>query len=657
MVKSDISHIRSVPVDYTNTPIPAEIKDLEEFLKPKIYDKVTDENRPIYVNFVKGLLGICIPGCTVKDFEDKTKKLRRIFKVCPKKSLLLQTYWKLLEDGLIEENLIFEDYARKKRCKSQSGISSITVVMKPDEHSCDMDCHYCPNDPSISRSYLLKEPAVKRGFENGWDATRQFNKRYTMLKRNGHLTTKIELIIKGGTFGNYSDEYCREFIRDLYYTANILAGIIDSAPDHIKNMRIGEEKLTLSEEQTINKHANCAIIGLTIETRPDWIFKKQILLFRELGVTRVELGVQHIDEEILDLVNRQCPNEKTVKGIRLLKQNGFKVDLHFMPDLPGSSFKKDMAMFKYLFSSDNVDFQGDQLKIYPCMTLPFTKIKEWHEAGIYKPYAKDNSGKDMFKLLIWICTNVPFDKRINRVIRDMNTEYISGGVDKINMRQDLIDYMKANNLKGTDIRAREAGDKEFNPDTARLFIDVSRASEGTEYFISLEDDCRETLYGFVRLRLSDDPYKDVFFESIKGLAFIRELHVYGDLVHQTKSTNESNGKVQHRGIGKLLISIAEKIALENGWPRMAIISGVGVRRYYENRGYSEQDTYMIKDLRADTIIAPPEHFEKYYDLNKTNSDNVCIITHTPINRYQTIGILLIIMIIVYTIFLSIYLYG
>lgn len=599
--------------------IPEEIKDIEEYCKPSSYNVIPKDKVAKYKMFVKALLKICKPGITQEIFNEHTKTMQKRFKVTPKKVHLLQLYRLLLSDkeNTITVNTVFEDFVRKKKMKSNSGIVSITTVMKADEHSCDMDCHYCPNDPAVSRSYLLDEPAVNRAFKLKWDAFLQFAFRYDTLYCCGHTVTKVEVIVRGGTFGNYSKEYCVEFTRDTYYAANIIDGIIDDAPEAIHELhkRMGNPltRLSLKEEIMINKYANCAIIGLTIETRPDWINKRQIKLFRELGVTRVELGVQHLNESILNKVNRQCPNWKTIKGIFLLRQNGFKVDLHFMPDLPGSSYKLDLAMFKFLFSSDNEDFQGDDLKIYPCMVLIYTKIKEWHENGSYKPYANVNDGVDLFNLLIYICTHVNPWIRLNRMIRDMPNPYISGGVDKLNLRQDLQNYMKENNLIGTDIRAREVGNGEFDPTTAKIFINTYRASKGTEYYISFEDSDQRTLYGFVRLRLSDDPNEKVFFNALKNSAFIRELHVYGDLMHQTESTGH---KVQHRGIGKLLVAIAEKIAFNNGWTKMAIISGVGVRRYYEGRGYHEEDTYMVKELLTESLVQPPKHFLHHYDYDK-----------------------------------------
>ncbi|MDP2439869.1 MAG: hypothetical protein Q8P67_29320, partial [archaeon] len=315
--------------------------------------------------------------------------------------------------------------------------------------------------------------------------------------------------------------------------------------------------------------------------------------------------------------NRQCPTRKTVRAMRLLKQNCFKVDGHFMPDLPGSSPEKDAEMFRFLFGDANDGVQCDQLKIYPCMTLDHTEILRWYNEGRYHPYAERNGGAELFDLLIWICRNVPYHIRLNRIIRDMPHDYIRGGVSRVNMRQDLQTYLEERGEEPRDIRGREVKAKKFDPDTAKLFIDKYRSSEGDEYFVSFENLDRTILYGFIRLRLSDNPEKDVFFDSLKHAALIRELHVYGVLVHQDEANRQLQGS-QHLGIGLFLMAIAEAIAWENGWGKMAIISGVGVRDYYVKRGYRLEDTFMVKDLdRFEDVLAPPVHFERHFRTTPT----------------------------------------
>lgn len=581
-----------------NVPIPEEITDIEDFINKGTYKELSIELTEKYSPFVTDLLLIIteyekISEYTFKDYTNNMKLLRKKYHVSPRQADLLKIYRALRSNNTVPINITFENIIRKKKRKSTSGIVSITVVLGPGTFSCPENCHYCPNDPSISRSYLLSEPAVHRGFMHGWDAFLQFMSRANVLYECGHEVTKVELLLLGGTFGSYPKDYTDEFVRDLYYAANRFNGLINDAPEHILNMRYYiETRLTLAEEIMINKYARCAIIGLTIETRPDWVNKNEIIRFREMGVTRVQLGIQHTDAKILKAVNRNCPPRKNKRGITLLKKNGFKVDGHFMPDLPTSSYEIDMKMFEYLFSDRNTDYQCDQLKIYPTMTLDYTKILEWYEEGTYKPYADD--GDDMFNLLIWICRNVPYHIRLNRIIRDMPNKYIHGGVSKVNLRQDLNNYLKdVLNEKPRDIRGREVGDGDFYADTATIYKDAYRTIDGLEYFISYENEDRTTLYGFIRLRLNDNN-DNIYYDCLKNAGLIRELHVYGQLVAQDKD-NKGAG-AQHLGIGTKLIKIAEEISYDTGFRKMAVISGVGVKRYYEKKGYHEEDTYMVKEL-------------------------------------------------------------
>lgn len=588
-------------------PIPAEIDDIEEFRAKSKFKELDPTLIPKYKLYLKDLLKQCVVGLTLKQFNTYMRVLNKKYHCIPRKVDLIKLYYELNID-----NPVFFGFVKKNKGKSHSGIVSITLTLKPDDFSCPMDCHFCPNDPAIARSYLLTEPGVKRGFDNEWDPVKQFISRYNTLKMCGHVVTKVEIILLGGTFGSYNKDYIEWFFIQLYHTANHIDGIIDNAPDNIKELYESNEVLSIAEEIAINKYANCAIIGNTVETRPDWIFKRELIRFRKLGVTRVQIGIQHLNDDILNISNRQCPTKKTIRAIKLLKDNGFKVDGHFMPDLPGSTLEIDTEMFNYLFSDDNVDFQCDQLKIYPCMTLSYTKILEWFEAGTYKPYA-DSNPEGLFKLLVWICANCPEHIRLNRVIRDMPNKYIKAGVDKVNLREDVEEYMKENGIVETDIRSREVGTKPFDPNNTKLYVKEYRSSEGTEFFISFENEDQSTIYGFVRLRIPDNN-DDMYFKVLKYSALIRELHVYGTLVHQNGSSDPLN-KVQHTGIGTLLMAMAEKIAFDNHRGRMVVIAGIGVKRYYEKLGYEEQETYMAKLLTEDSLIKPKESLMKHYIKN------------------------------------------
>ncbi|CCW65889.1 unnamed protein product [Phytomonas sp. EM1] len=468
--------------------------------------------------------------------------------------------------------------------------------MGPGAFSCPKDCHYCPNQPGVARSYLLKEPAVLRGFRNRWDPIQQFYDRASALEINGHVVDKIELIILGGTFSFYPKPYVEEFLAASFYAASTYYDAVPLRPVQ-----------GIEEEITLNETARCRIIGVTVETRPDYINAAELRRFRRLGVTRVQLGIQHLNDDILTMINRDCPTIKTVHAIRQLLDAGFKVDAHWMPDLPGSSYETDLEMFQTLFSPENESFQVDQWKVYPTATVPYTKISEWYREGKYKPYAELEGGAYMVKLLVYIMANCPYRIRLNRIVRDIPTSYIMGGEKRCNLRQLIEAKMKAERIVCKDIRERECkGHPLVDRSQAKLFVEEFRASEGTEFYLSLEDAARTQLYGHLRLRLRDDaadPRRSIL-PVLVGCALIRELHTYGMLV-AVDAPNRGNA-AQHVGVGAELMRAAEGIARARGFRAIAVIAGVGVRRYYARLGYALRETYMVKSLDDDAAAITQE---------------------------------------------------
>jgi len=496
----------------------------------------------------------------------------------------------------IYNSLGYEDYNLKKKLikkiqKSQSGIISVTVLTsgtpeytnKNGERvkgtfSCLHNCSFCPNEkPSEAnnwtqqpKSYLYTEPAVLRANQNDFDPIKQMNSRISSLEKMGHEIDKIELLVLGGTWSEYPKEYQDEFITKLYYAANVYY-----------NKR--EEILTLEQEIEINETAKIHIIGLTLEMRSDSINIKEIERLRRFNCTRVQLGIQHTDNEILRMNNRGESVEKTKQAIKLLKNNCYKIDGHLMLNLYGSSVEKDKTMLDEILT--NPELQLDQLKIYPCAVVPFTKIKELYEAGIYKPY----DDKYLYELIKYFKINITKQFRINRIIRDISGHYIIGGYSQqfVSTRQKLLEDMKINNWKCKCIRCREIKGNVI--ENAELEIMEYEASGGTEYFISFESG--EYLVGFIRLRLNIDNSK--LLPILENTALIRELHVYSTLSHVGNNDNHS---LQHKGYGKRLIEKAEEIAKLNGFSKIAIISGTGVRNYYRKFGYNLIETFMCKSL-------------------------------------------------------------
>ena len=498
------------------------------------------------------------------------------------------TYQKLLDESKIEYNFDFHKQIIKKISRSQSGYAIVCLFTAPGrmlsdngDPSCPKDCDFCPAFPNQPRSYDPDEPAARRALRHNFDAILQINDRLTALKKMGHNIQKIQIEISGGTWCYYPREYIDEFVRDTYHAVN----------------NFGKEKTeprySLEEEININQCVSeNKVVGITIETRPDSINKREIVRLRRYNITRVQLGVQHTDNEILKFNNRDSTIEDAYKAIRLLKYNAFKVDLHIMPDLPGTTPKIDNQMLK-TFATDP-RLKCDYYKVYPCQVLDHTKIKKKYLKGEYKPMADTPSGfKALVKNICDFKELVHESARINRIVRDFPGTSIRGGLNRSNLRQDIKNEMKCRGKECKCIRCREVKTKEINKNDTIVVIRKFEASKGIEYFISIETKDKKTIIGFTRLRFNNNN-DDVFFDELIDSAIIRELHVYGLVTNLGKSESQ---KYQHHGYGKLLLKTAENIARKKGYKKISIISGVGVREYYEKRGYTLSNTYMVKKLK------------------------------------------------------------
>lgn len=545
---------------------------------------------------------------TKKDILD----IKREFGSYKKNSFIYAAY-KLLKDEnqeifSEEEHSILRDRLKIKRVKSHSGIVSITIFtsaypiyfkdgkLHVQSFSCKWDCAYCPNEPGQPRSYLKGEPGVMRANRNDFNCVDQMHDRMCALYNNGHDVDKLEVLVLGGTWESYPIEYRDEFIRDMYYSANVFQ-------DGCINPR---EKKTLEEERDLNRNANCKVIGLTLETRPDTIKPSEIVLLRSYGCTRVQLGIQHIDNNILRGINRGCLTQDAINAIKMLKDCGFKIDAHWMPNLPGATKELDDWMFNdqllavksKIYNKDTSDekwdlvcpdLQVDQWKIYPCTIVPYTKIEGWYRDGSYIPYSR----KSLTNLLLKTKSLVFPWIRLNRVVRDIPTSYSLNPDYDSNLRNDLIDILHKDGLRCKCIRCREVKENEFCDDY-RIIEREYNASDGIEIFI--EANHGDHIYGFLRLRYSLN--NTCVFQELQGCLMIRELHVYGQVASTTKN---SSSNMQHKGIGKKLIARAEEITQSrfNYW-KIAVIAGEGTRNYYQKLGFC--DTYgsgrhMIKVLK------------------------------------------------------------
>ena len=492
-----------------------------------------------------------------------------------------------------QKNLaILQRLLRKRAIRTLSGIAPVAVLTKP--YPCPGHCAYCPSEKDVPASYLSNEPAVMRAIRCGFDPYRQVSLRLKALENNGHEPTKIEIIVIGGTWSYLPQNYKYWYILNCFkatndYARNQKVFLSSESPTEIKKFLdkiIKQQKIKfkpttkleilqreLASAQKKNETAKYQIIGLTLETRPDYISDQELLEMRALGCTRVEIGVQAIDDKILKLNQRGHGVNEIIKATKLLKDYGFKVTYHFMPALPGSTPAKDLAMFKKLFSAS--DFQPDQIKFYPTVVTKGSLLYKWYQEGKYKPY----TDKQLQNLIAKCKAIIPKYVRVIRLIRDIPGESIIAGNLITNLRQ----ILAMQGVKCNCIRCREPHDAKIDPKNLKFNLQKYPASGGTEYFLSYDTNDGQTIYGFCRLRINK--------LSPIAPAIIRELHVYGVLV-----PIGDPGKIQHTGLGKKLMAAAEEIARQVKCNRLAVISGVGVRCYYKKLGYKLKGTYLTKNL-------------------------------------------------------------
>ena len=504
---------------------------------------------------------------------------------CPSNIELLKAYHKMMKNKRIKRSETIEKILRTRPVRSLSGIVNVSVLTKP--YPCPGKCIYCPSQKGVPKSYLDNEPAVMRAILNKYNPFKQVQMRLKALKNTGHPVDKIELRIIGGTWSYYPRQYQTWFVTRCFAACN--AKLIRN-----KNARLTRKTKSLREEQKINEKAKHRIVGLSVETRPDFIDVEEIKRLRKSGVTMVEMGVQSIYEDVLKLNKRGHKIKTTIQATKLLKDAGFKVCYQMMPNLPGSNLKRDKKMFAELFSNSN--FQPDLLKIYPTAILKGTLLYQWLKQGKYKPY----SDKRLIKLIKDIKKEIPYYVRIQRIIRDIPSQSIVAGPAKIsNLRQLIAKASKRENWRCKCIRCREV--KGENPNfkikDLKLFRQNYNASGGREIFLSFEDKKREKLFALLRLRLPSQSSKVKpwrILSVLRNAAIIREVHTYG----QMTPIGEKAISAQHKGLGKKLINEAEKIAKkEFGFSKIAVISGVGVRKYYSSKlGYKLKETYMLKEI-------------------------------------------------------------
>jgi elongator complex protein 3 len=446
-----------------------------------------------------------------------------------------------------------------KPSRTQSGVVVVAIMSKPLK--CPGTCIYCPNYKNIPRSYVGYEPASMRAKRNDYDPYKQITNRLKQLKNTGHPTNKIELIIMGGTFPAMPLKYQKEFMVGVYQAIT----------------RSKEENLEKLKQKAMSSKKR--VVGITFETRPDYCSKEIIERLLSFGGTRVEIGIQILDNKVLEFVKRGHGIKEVVEATEALKDAGFKVLYHVMPGLPTSSYKNDVKCFKKIF--DDSRFRPDMLKIYPCLVVGNTILEKMYKSGEYQPYNDETA----IKLIADFKEYVPRYVRIMRIQRDIPVTKTIAGVKKGNLRQLVKQELDKRGTECKCIRCKEPKNKVVNIKNVRIKKIEYDASKGKEYFIYAEQE--QMLLGFLRLRLPNNP----FISTIKNkTAIVRELHVYG------KTTYFKKKNIQHIGIGKKLLKNAEDICKKKDFKKISVISGVGVREYYQKQGYYLDGYYMSKKV-------------------------------------------------------------
>lgn len=480
-----------------------------------------------------------------------------------------------------EEKLLIKKL-RRRSTRSLSGVSVIAIMTEPLE--CPGNCIYCPGQESqpgekVAKSYTGKEPAAMRSIHYGYDPYRQVKSRVEDLEAIGHSVDKIELIVMGGTFLSTLLAYQENFIKGA------LEAIIDEKVD------------TLEEAKKLAENSERRLIGLTVETRPDYCKEKEIDRMLNFGTTRVEIGIQTLYDNVYKLVNRGHTTKDSIEAIRIAKDAGLKINSHMMPNLPGTSYQQDEEMFTKLFS--NPDYRPDMLKIYPCLVIKGTELFDWWKEGTYRPYELD----ELITLIANVKKDLPPYVRIQRIMRDIPATLIEAGCKKSNLRQLVQQRLDSMEGKCHCIRCREYGivKRKRKLDANSLDnIKLKRldyeASKGQEIFLSFENDQEEYLVGYLRLRKPSEFAHRPELNNGKTM-IVREIKVVGELV--PKDLEPSNKfQIQHRGYGSLLLEEAERIAKDEfNSNKISVISGIGVRDWFFDKNYFLDGPYVSKRLR------------------------------------------------------------
>ncbi len=481
------------------------------------------------------------------------------------KHTLITAYRNQVRDGIRLEDRDLLKKIRLKPMRTLSGVTTVTVLTKP--FPCPGQCIFCPDYEQMPVSYLPDEPGAMRALFHHYDPYTQVASRIEALHEIGHPTDKIELLILGGSWTAYQEEYQTWFIKRCFDAMN------------------GVDADTLVQAQEINEQARHKNVGLVLETRPDLITPAELARMRKYGVTKVQLGIQSLDDHILKLNRRGHTVEQAREGVALLRSAGFKIVLHWMPNLLGATLDSDRKDFTRLWQ----DFSPDEIKIYPTQLLEKTGLYNVWERGGYTPYTTE----ELINLIADIKPTIPRYCRVNRIIRDIPSHNVVEGNKRTSLRQDIQATLKQRGEFCQCIRCREVRGDDIEKADLQLNDLVYESNGCEEHFLSY-DTPDDRLAGFLRLSLPGRGAADPGIEELTGAALIREVHVYGQSLPVGQ---ERISAIQHAGFGTALLDEAERIAKSLSFKKIAVISAVGTRCYYLERGYQRGELYLLKDIQ------------------------------------------------------------
>ncbi len=478
------------------------------------------------------------------------------------KHVLVAAYHQLVDNGEWEEEPGILERIRMKPIRSLSGVTTVTVLTKP--YPCPGECIFCPTDARMPKSYLPDEPGARRGLEHHYDPYGQVSSRLESLKAVGHPVDKVELLVLGGSWMAYRRDYQEWFLKRCLDAMN------------------GVDSASLEEAQALNETALSRNVGLVVETRPNDISPRSLARLRKLGVTKVQMGAQSLDDRILALNKRGHSVQQTHKAAALLRAAGFKIVLHWMPNLLGATPASDREDFTRLWD----DLCPDEIKIYPTQLLANADLYAYWQRGEYTPYTTE----ELVNLIADIKPTIPRYCRVNRVVRDIPSENVVAGNKRTSLRLDVQQELARRGTPCQCIRCREVREQAVDAQALRMTDQAYSAGGAEEHFLSFVTP-EDKLAGFLRLSLPGQGSPATSLADLDGLAVIREVHIFGQSLGVGV---EREGAAQHAGLGTQLLNKAEIISQQKGYRGIAVISAVGTRRYYLERGFDRGELYLTK---------------------------------------------------------------